>query len=203
MKIIFGVEVKNDTTGYNMGAIMLITGGCTVSATFLAMNLVFLLRDPQYFGYEDADQVTEITSNITMYSLILSMIFSVFFGQIYDIMGRKLLILCFFLVTAVGIAVIPFLSPSLFALTLANMILQLVYRVLISNPLIPDYVKKTSYGKGVLCHYVGAAVGELLFIGVILRLTASWDLKYSFLCVSMLILTITVTLAFLIREVKP
>ena len=130
MKVICGVEVKDDTTAYNMVAILLISGGITMSSTFLAMNLVFLLRDKKYFGYEDADRVTEITSNITMYSLILSMTFSVFFGQIYDIMGRKLLILCFFLLTAVVIAVTPFLSPSLVALTIASMILQLVYRVL-------------------------------------------------------------------------
>jgi hypothetical protein len=55
----------------------------------------------------------------------------------------------------------------------------------------------------VLFHYIGATVGELILMGVILRVTASWDLKIGFLCVSAIILAMTIILAFSIREVKP
>ena len=54
-----------------------------------------------------------------------------------------------------------------------------------------------------LFHYIGATVGELILMGVILRVTASWDLKIGFLCVSAIILAMTIILAFSIREVKP
>jgi len=55
----------------------------------------------------------------------------------------------------------------------------------------------------VLFHYIGATVGELILMGVILRVTASWDLKIGFLCVSAIILAMTIILALSIREVKP
>ena len=136
------MDVKDDTTAWNMVAILLIMGGATISYSYFTLNMVFLLRDPKYFAIDDADQVTEITSTITMCSLILSMTFSVFLGQIYDIVGRKVLILTFFLLTVVTLGLAPFLSPSLLALTIDNMIFTLVIKVLNANPLIPDYVKK-------------------------------------------------------------
>ena len=197
------IEVKEETSGANMMAILLVTAGITISMTFFTLNLIYLLRDPKYFAISDADKVTEITSTITLAALILSLTLSVFLGQLYDILGRRCLILVFFVLTLIMTASVPYLSPSLFLLTLAMMILQLMTKVLNANPLIPDYVEKTSIGKGVLFHYVGVAVGEIICTGIIFRVSASWDIKYSFFLAASFITVITVLLFFAIREVKP
>jgi MFS family permease len=117
------IEVKEETTGWNMAAILLVTAAITISMSFLTLQLVYLLRDPKYFAISDADQVTEITSTITIAALILSMTLSVFLGQLYDIVGRKWLILGLSMLSVLGLVLAPYLSPSIFLLTVDMMLI--------------------------------------------------------------------------------
>jgi MFS family permease len=124
--------------------------GAIICVAYVNADLVFLLRNKSYFGIDTDKEVGVIQSKIVLASLIAAAILSFFMGQAYDIFGRIRLISINFLILAILVAIIPYTSPSIFWLGVTRVGLGISSHFLITNPLIPDYVKEQSRGRAVV-----------------------------------------------------
>ena len=133
------MEVNEATTIWNLIAIPMIFGACTMAVSFYNPNVVYLLRNKEYFNLADSE-VSRINSQVVLYSLIVSTAVSVFCGQIYDILGRRGVIIANIALLGLVVITVPFCAPSLTALTFNRIGMGVFSHFLYGNPLIPDAV---------------------------------------------------------------
>jgi len=130
VRTMLGIEVKKNTTCLNFSSILLIQMGQSLGSMFLNYQVIFLLMSPHYFDIKantdksEVDSVTthvnQINSRLVIYATICQCFMSIFIGQFYDIFGRRSLILICFVAMAVGLGMLPYTSPSIFALGLVR-----------------------------------------------------------------------------------
>ena len=96
-------------------------------------------------------------------------------GQLWDILGRKVLVIVSTGCIAIVMLVTPMTSPSIAWLTVCRIVLNVFFNTLHGSPLIPDYVKKESRGKAVVIQASGYLCAEILAGSVLLNLTSSLD----------------------------
>lgn len=83
---------------------------------------------------------------VLFWGALIPMLISVTAGYTFDMFGRKLLILCSYIVIVVMIWVLP-LMVTIEGLILNRVVVSIAYQYLNSHPLIIDYVKSESRGK--------------------------------------------------------
>jgi len=69
-------------------------------------------------------------------------------------------------------------------------------------PLVADYFKKDSIGKAHIIGYTGFALGEVLAVGVLFRITEDLNGQQSFLLVGTVTIIFAISLLFMITEPK-
>lgn len=69
-----------------------------------------------------------------------------------------------------------------------------------SSPLVPDYVKRSSRGKGTSLQSFGYVIGDLIASLVLFSLTKEMDYKIGFGIVSLVLIGFTLFLIFMIAE---
>ena len=95
------------------------------------------------------------------------MIAVVIAGYLYDLIGRKFLIMTYFTAIAVLLYLLPRTAPSVPYLVVIRSLLQLCYVSAVSHPLIIDYIKKESRGKAVALSTLGGLIGEVFGMAVL------------------------------------
>lgn len=83
------MKLKKETSKLNAFAIFWKIFLASTCGGFVNANMVYILRDPQYFGI-DKEQQGRVTSNILFFAILVGTIFSFFAGYIYDVCNRKI-----------------------------------------------------------------------------------------------------------------
>ena len=118
---ILNIEVKDGVTISNILAIGLVFCASGLATFFFNASVVYLLRDPLYFDITSSAQLNQVNSDVIFYSLLVSMCMSPFLGQLWDIVGRKAVILVNVAILALVMVGTPFTSPHFWLLTTMRM----------------------------------------------------------------------------------
>lgn len=133
---------------------------------------MFLLSDADYFAIEEGS-IGRTSSRILFYSILSAIICSVLVGFTYDLFGRKPLIMGSFVTLVILFVVLPSTSPSITALIVVRVLVQVGCHYLSNHPVGIDYVKADSRGKLVAYQGIGNIIGELFTFGVVIKVTAN------------------------------
>jgi MFS family permease len=100
-----------------------------------------MLEDKSMFAMPP-DEIGVATSNLTIYSLPFSVVTTMLVSYIYEIFGRKFTIFTSFVLTAIVFYFIPYTAPNYSWLIAARILVGVTMSAPLSNPLIPDYIKR-------------------------------------------------------------
>lgn len=98
------------------------------------------------------------------------------FGYIYDIFGRRPPIYTAVFGSIVCMSLMPMASPNLNLLILLRTIQSTFCVLILSNPLIADYIKKDSRGKAISFVAIGMGIGEAFSMTVLFGLSVNMPL---------------------------
>lgn len=184
--------MKPGYTLTNLLAIPMCLVAATICGTYTNVQMIFLLRNPEYFNVPQ-DQLGQISNNIIFYAVIASVISVLFIGYAFDILGRKITLFTSTLLSAIFMFFIPF-APAVYPwLYVIRMAIAATYAAPNASPLVADYVKKNSRGKATALYALGFVVGDLITFGVLFNITKNFEIVPGFGLVS----TVVVILAFL------
>ena len=70
----------------------------------------------------------------------------------------------------------------------------------LANPLVPDYVKRSSRGRAIALNGIGFVIGEVFSMGVLFNLTKSMDYRQAFLIAAGIIFAFAVFLLISVKD---
>ena len=108
------------------------------------------------------------------------MISTFFVSYLYELVGRKLTIFASFITTAALFVYLPYTAPDINKLIAARCAIGVTMSAPLANPLVPDYVKRSSRGRAVALNGIGFVIGEVFAMGVLFNLTKSMNYKDAF-----------------------
>lgn len=88
----------------------------------------------------DDDKANKVNANSLTYGFIITIPLSLMVGLLYDMLGRKPVIIVTFLVGAISTFLIPVVAPSVIGYDICKVIFFNTLAVLLCNPFINDYV---------------------------------------------------------------
>ena len=121
-------------------------------------------------------------------------------GYLYDLIGRKILLLIYFTASAGLLYLLPRTAPSIVYLVVDRALLQSVLVSAISHPLLIDYVKKESRGKAIALTTLGGMVGEALGMAVLFGCTKELEPKHAFFIASLVIFGVSLPFMCIVKE---
>ena len=136
---------------------------------YMNLQLTFLLKNEDYFGKMDSDDITKISSLLTVVSLPCSMIATFFVSHAWELLGRKFTIFISFFLTSFVYVLFPYTgskSNNFSFLFIVRCIVAIVMAAPISHPLINDYVCRSYRGKAIALNGIGYILGELGAMGL-------------------------------------
>ena len=141
-----------------------------------------------------------VTSDLTIYSLPFSMVTTFFVSYAYELIGRKWTIFVSFFLTAIVFFLIPYTAPNYTLLIVARCAIGVTMSAPLSNPLIPDYIKRSSRGKAVALNGIGFVFGEVMSMGVLFNLTKTMSYFSAFAITAGLILSFSIYFLLAVRD---
>ena len=91
-------------------------------------------------------------------------------------------------------------ATSLVSICGARIVLGAGAQIQLGNPLVIDYVHKSSRGVATIVQNAGWIIGEVLAFAVLFNLTKAWELKYSFFLTAATLRTIGLVMICLTTE---
>ena len=88
----------------------------------MSANIVFLLRADAYNNVDDSS-IGKITAETLFWQLIAQMMCSIFVGYAYDLAGRRITVICSFILIILALVWTPYTMPRVLDLCLARVIL--------------------------------------------------------------------------------
>ena len=149
-----------------------------------------MLEDKHMFNIPP-DEVGQVASDLTIYSLPFTMVSTFFVSYMFELVGRKWTIFFSFLFTACLFVLLPYTAPNLSHLILVRCMIGVTMSAPLANPLVPDYVKRSSRGRAIALSGVGFVIGEVFSMGVLFNLTKSMRYHDAFLVAAGVILVFT------------
>ena len=141
-------------------------------------------------------------SFIIFWQSLLALCFLPFAGYIYELAGRRIvLVTCLFGSVALFV-ILPFTAPNYPLLVLVKSLTYVFGTTVDAHPLIPDYVKSESRGRAVAMALLGTITGEVFAMTVFIGMTINMGLDQSFLFVAFICAAFTCVIPFIVREPK-
>ena len=107
-----------------------------------------MLEDKRMFNIP-GDQVGQMVSSLTIYSIPFSMVATFFTSYVYELVGRKLTIFFSYFFTAALFVAMPYTAPNLNHLIAVRAAIGVTMSAPLASPLIADYVKRSSRGRAI------------------------------------------------------
>jgi MFS family permease len=165
-----GVTIKPGYSIKNLIAIPLLSFPGGIAAYFLTVQIIFLLKDPNYYNVSDAE-IGLISNNVIFYSLIFQMVVVIVVGTFFDLFGRRLTLTVTMLMEALVIFLLPYMAPNVFpGVYILRIIFAMVSMGPVCSPLINDYVSKGTRGRATALLTLGYIAGEFFNNVVLLNL---------------------------------
>ncbi len=143
-----------------------------------------LLSDPDYYNLAPESAI-EKNANITLFDLIVRLLFAMLYGTLIDKLGRKRMIFIGYTLTGLGIALFPVhgYSENFHNLFPWYYFARFIYAngtsIILLMPFVADYIEDKSKGKATGINAVSLAAGFLLGTTIIKGLyNRDLDLKY-------------------------
>ena len=127
------------------------------------------------------------------------MLLTPFFGYLYDLFGRKWLILTAFLIATAQMSVLPLSAPHFWLLCVFRTVMVCCSRLLHVHPLLIDYVKSESRGYAVSLASLGLVFGEFMMVSIFAA-TRKLEMSVQFWLPALIVASLSFTLLFLVRE---
>lgn len=179
-KSYFGVEVKRGYGFWQFLALPVLSTSIVVVVAYVNAQLAYMLEDHNMFD-APADRIGQIVSDLTIYSLPFTMLFTGVTSYVYELIGRRWTIFLSFLSSAGVMIAFPYSSPNMDYLLALRCLLGVTMCAPMAHPLIPDYIKRNSRGKAIAVNGVGFVLGEVFSIGVLFNMTKSMSYYNAFL----------------------
>ena len=103
--------------------------------------------------------IGETTSDLYITIIIVAIASLPIAGFVYDILGRRFVIISCLFSSCALLVLVPHTSPNMLHLKIVRSFLGMIEAFATTNPLIADYVKSDSRGKGVSIEVIGALIG--------------------------------------------
>ena len=146
---------------------------------YMNAQLAYMLPDPDYFR-TPRSQIGMQTSNLTIYSLPFSLVTTFFISYAFELLGRKFTISLSYILTGIIFFLIPYTKPYFWFLAIMRCAIGVTMSGPISHPLINDYVRKNSRGKAIALNGLGQVFGEVMAMGVLLKLSKKMTYEAAF-----------------------
>ena len=154
-----GISMKKNYTKRNLLALFYLTFFATAGGGYFNVQVVYLLRDEDYFDISEGEQ-GRVIAKINTVALIAMLGMTIVAGYIFDLCGRRVPILMAGFVIAIALLVVPYSAPSIIFLSALRTIFGLGIAQIGAHPLIMDSIKKESRGKASALNALGALLGE-------------------------------------------
>ena len=162
--------------------------------------MAYMLEDKHMFKIP-ANEIGTQVSLLTEYSIPFSMITTFFVSYLFELWGRKKTIFFSYLLTAGVYFMFPYSAPNLNYLIILRCAIGVTMSAPLANPLIADYVKRSSRGKAIALGGVGMVFGEVFSMGILFNMTKSMSYFDAFAIASAIIFLFS--LFFLYSVVDP
>jgi MFS family permease len=120
-----------------------------------------LLLNEDYFNL-DNNKATQISTDATNWGTIPAFILTISMGFVFEILGRKYVLLAIMLFTAVFIYLTPLTAPNVNMYIAVSILEGMFTSYLLISPLIQDYVEIESRGKALSFAMLGITTGMIL-----------------------------------------
>lgn len=160
-------------------SIFFLAGSTMMIGVYMNAQLAYMLLDPDYFGIPRSE-IGMATSNLTIYSLPFGLVTTFFISYAFELLGRKFTISLSYLLTGIIFILIPYTKPYFWLLALMRCAIGVTMAGPISHPLINDYVRKNSRGKAIALNGLGTVFGEVMAMGVLLKLSKKLTYEAAF-----------------------
>lgn len=107
-----------------------------------------------------------VSSNILWSAIICGLCWTPIAGYIYDLFLRKKPFFTFGILGALFLLTTPHTAPSVMWLTVVRCLIMICQITLQCSPLVMDYIKEDSRGKGVALQAIGNFIGESFAMAV-------------------------------------
>ncbi|CDW72202.1 major facilitator superfamily mfs_1 [Stylonychia lemnae] len=193
------IELKKDYTITNLFAIPIIYIPVTITIFFFTGQIIFLLKDPEYYNVSDQD-ISQVSNNLTQFSMPFQIIGVILMGYIYDLFGRRYSIFINLFLQALCFFIIPLGAPNVNPMVQIARTTQLVTNACtVVHPLINDYVLKKSRGMANALQVVGQCVGDIIIV-VILKFLQDIEIGKQFMVTGIIIIVFSFLVLFMIQE---
>ena len=112
----------------------------------------------------DKDRADQISANSLSYGFIIAVPFAVTIGFLFDLLGRKPVMIATFLAGAAATIGIPAVAPSVAGYNVCKIVFVETLVVILCNPFINDYVTVQSRGIAQGLQQVGLTAGNLISV---------------------------------------
>lgn len=197
-KKILGVQVKRETTFWNMLAILVAPVISVIAGSYVNAVMPFLLQDEDYFNVP-FKKVGQEAGHVIFWGYLVSTLVTPWIGFIYDILGRFWFIIPSCYVLCLQLALIPYSAPHFWLLYVFRSVMSCLINTIHVNPLIIDYIKKDSRGHMIGFASLGFVLGELGMV-VLFSATRKLNINQQFWVPAVVIALASTSLIFLVRE---
>ena len=128
-----------------------------------------LLQDKKYFN-RSKKETSQIVSESSEISNFFNIACILVVGYLFDIFGRKALMLIIIILSGSLTVAIPWTSPNTSAFTACWISWQVLLGPMNSAPLLQDYVEKETFGRAVALFVIGMNVGMVVSLMGVLEL---------------------------------
>lgn len=137
---------------------------------------------------------------MTIYSLPFSLITTFFISYAFELLGRKLTIALSYFLTGIIYVIIPYTKPHFWFLAVMRCLIGVTMSAPIANPLINDYIRKDSRGKAIAINGLGGVCGEVMAMGVLLRLSKNMSYEKAFSITGIIIILFSAYFSIFIKN---
>lgn len=116
----------------------------TMLVTFTQAKIILILTEKDYFNVSE-DEIGRVSNDMVFYPQILMLFYYPMSGHLFELIGRRALIIISFFLTSIMTILIPYTAPSTYGWLMVVVIVRgLSVAGPLSNPLTSDYVRRNS-----------------------------------------------------------
>ena len=134
------------------------------------------------------------------FSIPFTVIMTGFISYAFELIGRKWTLSISYFLTALIWIYMPHTAPNLTVLYVCRCAIGLTMAAPLAHPLLPDWVEKTSRGRGLALMGIGILFGNIYAIGVLFNFTKDMDFKNAFLIAGINIMILSVVFLIIIKD---
>ena len=119
-----GIKLKKNISYVNLFALFYVTFVIISANAYVNVQVVFLLRSPDYFNV-GSDMIGRASSKLMFVATLAALVSVAIAGYLYDLFGRKPMIVLYFIGVAAGFFWLPRTAPNVPALVAVRAAIQL------------------------------------------------------------------------------